>query len=76
VLSSSLSTTATGFAAFLTALNAIQMAGNTVTAVIRSNTGHFAGPLPITRVKIDNVPDTQRRRRDKVTATAIATGTV
>jgi hypothetical protein len=35
------------------------------------NVGH-----PMTSVRIDNVPDTQRRRRDKVTATAVASAVV
>lgn len=75
-LSASFAALATGFAAFIAAVNGSSMGGNTVSCVIRSNTGHFGGPLPITRVKIDNVADTQRRRRDKITATSVYAATV
>jgi hypothetical protein len=75
-LSTSLAATATGLAAWLTAVNGIAMGGNIVVASVQSNVGGSPTLRPITRVTIDNVVDTQRRRRDKIVATVTAAGTV
>jgi hypothetical protein len=52
------------------------MGGNIVVASVQSNVGGSPTLRPITRVTIDNVVDTQRRRRDKIVATVTAAGTV
>lgn len=75
-LSTSLAATATGLAAFLTAVNGSSLAGNTVSCSVQSNVTSTPTLLPIRRVTIDNVVDTQRRRRDKIVATVTAAGTV
>ena len=75
-LSTSLAATATGLASFLTAVNGASMGPNSVTASVQSNVGSSPTLLPIKRVTIDNVVDTQRRRRDKIVATVTAAATV
>lgn len=61
---------ATGFQAVFNGINAI----SDVTVVLLSLSR--SAYTPITSIDIDNVFDTQRRRRDKVTATATVTKTI
>lgn len=76
VLTNAYGPLATGFAAFLTAVNGTSMGSNSVAVVIRTNSPSFPFGIAVKRLKIDNVPDTQRRRRDKVASTVTVTGTV
>lgn len=56
-------------ASLLTAINGSSLAGSSVVCIVAST----AGPRPITSVRVDNRPDVQRRRADKLLATGQVT---
>lgn len=72
--------TATNFAAWLTAVNGTTMGGSSVTCALQGALSLSFGPggaaPPYTHVRVDNVVDTQRRRRDKITATSTGVATI
>lgn len=60
---------AQSLANFLSAIRTASAFGGTIVPIVDSSTG---ADYPITVVRCDNVTDTQRRRRDKITPTVTA----